>query len=72
MAVFGAPKVRTMPAQGNALGFAFKEDKALKGRAIMVPPIQGFDRFSSATQGVAGLAWRAPLVLRAHDCKCRT
>ncbi len=31
-----------MPAQGNALGWQNKKDKALKGRDSMVPPFQGF------------------------------
>ena len=54
-----------IPAQGNALGKPSNKDKALKGRAIMVPPLQGFDRFVTDDPGrCPWLVWFAPLVLR--------
>ncbi len=53
-----------MPAKGNALGTIVKQDKALKGRPHHGSPFQGFDPVGPMTQGVAGLAWFAPLMLR--------
>ena len=46
---------------GQRPGFARKKNKALKGRAIMVPPLQGFDPYGTDDPGrCPGLAcWRA-------------
>ena len=53
-----------IPAQGNALGKLSTMDKALKGRAIMEPPLQGFARFVTDDPGrCPGLVSFAPLVL---------
>jgi hypothetical protein len=63
-ACLGAPKVRPMGAQGNALGIMSIKTKALKGRAkegvcqtpasfIVMPPLQGLKFLSQGTQGVA-------------------
>ncbi len=53
-----------MPAQGNGLGDGNQKIKALKGRDILGPPLQGFDHFMPGDPGrCPGLAWFAPLVL---------
>ena len=36
---------------GQRPGFARKKNKALKGRAIMVPPLQGFDPYGTDDPG---------------------
>jgi hypothetical protein len=54
-----------MPAQGNALGLLGRKDKALKGRAMMSPPLQGFDYFVADIPGRCPvLACGAPLMRR--------